>query len=530
MLVAMGAPDNNTLPDIEDRKRPVQAHALLYIFRGLRPRCRLRVVHNEEGLVSTDNSGLLGNDLKSDFNRPLKSAAALAISYLADLDKGAVGAPADAVALRTRIAKPLSRHGLDAEEVIRELAADIHGGLHAVAGGRFFAWVIGGSLPAALAADWLTSAWDQNAHTYGTGPAAAITEEVVGGWLKEIIGIPSQASFALVTGCQMAHFTCLAAARHALLAQRAWDVSANGLFGAPAIRLISTGQAHGSIDRAMNLLGMGTSNLIKLPSDSSGRLDANALESALAAQPRAATVVVLQAGDLNIGAFDQFEILIPIAKRYGAWVHIDGAFGLWVAASPSYRHLLAGVDAADSWATDGHKWLNVPYDCGYAFVADPTAHAAAMSHRASYISYSADIRDQSDWNPEWSRRARGFASYAAIRQLGTDGISDMVERCCAHARSLVTEIGCLPGAELVWEPQINQGLVRFLDPREGSSQQDHDRRTDQMIAKINSAGEAFFSGTTWRGRRAMRVSVCNWQTTAEDVRRTVRSIALLLQD
>ena len=480
--------------------------------------------------MATENGLLKASGLNSAFNGSLESAAACAMSYLAELDKRPVGAAADAEVLRARIAKPLSRYGLPAEQVIRELADDVNGGLHAVASGRFFAWVIGGSLPAALAADWLTSAWDQNAHNYGTGPAAAITEEVVGAWLKEIIGIPSRSSFALVTGCQMAHFTCLAAARHALLARRGWDVEANGLSGAPAIRVMSSDQAHGSIDRAVSLLGMGTSNLIKLSSDASGRLDATALESALAAQPHAPTIVVLQAGDLNIGAFDQFKILIPIAKRYGAWVHIDGAFGLWVSASSSYRHLLAGVDAADSWATDGHKWLNVPYDCGYAFVADPTAHGAAMSHRASYISYSSEARDQSDWNPEWSRRARGFSSYAAIRQLGTDGIARMIERCCAHARSLVTEISRLPGAELAWEPQINQGLVRFLDLRVGSSQYDHDRRTDEMIAKINSAGDAFFSGTTWRGRRAMRVSVCNWQTTDDDVKRTVGSIARLLRD
>ena len=470
------------------------------------------------------------SDQKSVFDDSLESAATCAMSYLAKLDQSPVGARTDAAVLRARIAKPLSRDGLPAKQVISELVANVDGGLNAVASGRFFAWVMGGSLPAALAADWLTSAWDQNAHTYGTGPAAAITEEVVGGWLKEILGIPSRSSFALVTGCQMAHFTCLAAARHALLTQRAWDLETNGLSGAPPIRVLTSEQAHGSIDRAVSLLGMGTSNLVKLPSDSSGRLDATGLESALAAQPSAPTVVVLQAGDLNIGAFDQFEILIPIAKRYGAWVHIDGAFGLWVAASPTYRHLLAGVDAADSWATDGHKWLNVPYDCGYAFVADPAAHGSAMSHRASYISYSSDVRDQCDWNPEWSRRARGFSSYAAIRQLGTDGLAQMIERCCAHARSLVTEIGSLAGAELLWKPQINQGLVRFLDLKVGSSQLDHDRRTDEMIAKINSTGEAFFSGTTWRGRRAMRVSVCNWQTSEDDVRRTVRSIAKLLRD
>jgi glutamate/tyrosine decarboxylase-like PLP-dependent enzyme len=450
------------------------------------------------------------------------------MSYLANLNERPVGAPADAAALRARIAKPLSRSGLPAEQVVGELAADVDGGLHAVASGRFFAWVIGGSLPAALGADWLTSAWDQNAHNYGTGPAAAITEEVVGGWLKEIFGLPRQSSFALVTGCQMAHFTCLASARHALLAKRAWNIEVNGLSGAPPIRVMSSDQAHGSIDRAVSMLGIGTSNLIKLPSDSSGRLEAAALETALASESDAPTIVVLQAGDLNIGAFDPFEILIPIAKRYGAWVHVDGAFGLWVAASSAYRHLLAGFDAADSWATDGHKWLNVPYDCGYAFVADPNAHRGSMSHRASYISYSSESRDQADWNPEWSRRARGFPSYAAIRQLGVDGISEMIERCCAQARSLATQIGCLPGAELVFEPQINQGLVRFLDPKAGASQRDHDRRTDEMIAKINAGGEAFFSGTTWRGQRAMRVSVCNWQTSTEDVTRTVTNVAQLL--
>jgi glutamate/tyrosine decarboxylase-like PLP-dependent enzyme len=439
-----------------------------------------------------------------------------------------VGARADAASLRTRIAKPLARRGIAPEQVIRELAADVEGGLHAIAGGRFFAWVIGGALPAALAADWLTSAWDQNAHNFGTGPAAAITEEVVGGWLKEIFGLPPQSSFALLTGCQMAHFTCLAAARHALLVQRGWNVEENGLCGAPPVRVLSSDQAHGSIERAVSMLGIGTSHITKLTPDSSGRLEAVALEAALAAAPSAPTIVVLQAGDLNIGAFDPFEILIPIAKRYGAWVHVDGAFGLWVAATSSYRHLLIGFEAADSWATDGHKWLNVPYDCGYAFVADPKAHGASMSHRATYISYSAEARDQADWNPEWSRRARGFPSYAAIRELGKDGISDMIERCCRHAHTLVTEIGQLPGAQMLWEPQINQGLVRFLDLRAGATEADHDRRTEEMIAKINADGTAFFSGTLWRGRRAMRVSVCNWQTSNDDVIRTVQSIAQIL--
>ena len=472
---------------------------------------------------------LLGDsDRKLIFKGPLEVASAQALAYLSSLDERPIGAAADAALLRTRIAKPLSRYGLPAEQVLNELAIAVDGGLHGVASGRFFAWVIGGSLPAALGADWLTSAWDQNAHNFGTGPAAAIAEEVVGAWLKEIFGLPEQSSFALVTGCQMAHFTCLASARHSLLAKRGWNVEANGLSGTPGIRVLSSDQAHGSIDRAVSMLGIGTSNIVKLRSDANGRLDPAALESALAKESNAPTVVVLQAGDLNIGAFDQFEIVIPIAKRYEAWVHIDGAFGLWVATNSSYRRLLAGINAADSWATDGHKWLNIPYDCGYAFVADPKAHGASMSHRASYISYSSDARDQADWNPEWSRRARGFSSYAAIRQLGIEGISDMIERCCTQARALVMGIGGLHGAELVWEPQINQGLVRFLDLNAGASQEDHDRRTDEMIAKINAAGDAYFSGTTWRGRRAMRVSVCNWRTTSEDVTRTVTNIARLL--
>jgi glutamate/tyrosine decarboxylase-like PLP-dependent enzyme len=236
----------------------------------------------------------------------------------------------------------------------------------------------------------------------------------------------------------------------------------------------------------------------------------------------------MQAGDLNIGAYDDFEKLIPISRRYGAWVHVDGAFGLWANASPAYRHLLRGVENADSWATDGHKWLNVPYDCGYALVRDAAAQRAAMSYRATYLTHAEDARDQMDWNPEWSRRARGFATYAALRQLGRRGIADVVERCCRHARSLVLSIGRLPGAEVLWEPTINQGLVRFLDPRPGATGEDHDCRTDRVIAAIRATGEAFFGGTTWRARRAMRVSVCNWLTSEEDVKRAIEATATAL--
>ncbi len=330
-------------------------------------------------------------------------------------------------------------------------------------------------------------------------------------------GLPQSASFALVTGCQMAHTTCLAAARHALLAERGWDVEAKGLSGAPPIRILTSSERHGSLQRAAQLLGLGRDNIHELPCDDAGCLVPGALEEALS--QRQPNIVVLQAGDLNIGAYDDFAALIPIAKRFGAWVHIDGAFGLWAAASPRYAHFVRGVDAADSWATDGHKWLNVPYDCGYAFVAHPDAHSGAMSHRASYLVHSQVARDQMDWNPEWSRRARGFATYAALRQLGRQGLAALIEGCCEHARTLVEGIGALPGAEVLWMPRINQGLVRFHGD---------DRRTDQVIAAILEDGSAYFGGVTWRGVRAMRVSVCNWQTSKADVERAVSAVAAAL--
>jgi glutamate/tyrosine decarboxylase-like PLP-dependent enzyme len=459
------------------------------------------------------------------YRKPLEASLANALSYLNSLDQNSVGATADLHTLRGRLAKPLANAGVAPEEVIRELVRDVEGGIIGSAGGRFFAWVIGGSVPAALAADWLTSAWDQNAGLYATAPAAAMVEEIAGNWLKEILGLPMEASFAFVTGCQMAHATCLAAARHALLAKRGWNVEQRGLFGAPPIRILTSDQRHGTFERAVRLLGLGLSQITSIPSDAQGALRAEDLQRALEADRAAPTLVLLQAGDVNTGAYDSFETLIPIAKRYDAWVHVDGAFGLWAAASPRFQHSVKGVDRADSWATDGHKWLNVPYDCGYAFVRDAEPHTASMSHRESYLIHAAEARDQMDWNPEWSRRARGFPTYAALRQLGRDGVAALVDSCCRHAHSLVTQIGQLPGAETLAVPIVNQGLVRFIDTRQGASESDHDRRTDQVIAAINASGEAFFGGTTWRGRRAMRVSVSGWQTADEDIERVLKAVA-----
>ncbi|WP_066726299.1 MULTISPECIES: pyridoxal phosphate-dependent decarboxylase family protein [Sphingomonas] len=454
---------------------------------------------------------------------------ALAVAYraaehwLASVADRSIGTTSSMAELRERLGRPLADLGVPAAKVIDELVQDTDGGLLGSGSGRFFGWVIGGTLPSALAADWLVSAWDQNAAIHACSPAEAIIEEVTGEWLKELFGLPEEASFAFVTGTQAAHVTCLAAARHRLLDRAGWNVEVDGLVGAPSLRVLTGSERHGSVDRAVRMLGLGTHCMETLPCDSQGRIVPEALDDALSrsAMP---TIVVLQAGDLNIGAFDPFAELVPIAKRHGAWVHVDGAFGLWVQACPTYRHLAAGIELADSWTNDGHKWLNTPFDCGYAIVRDAQAHRAAFSFEASYAQSSNSARDQIEWNPEWSRRGRALPTYAALRELGRDGVSKLIARSCDHARALVAGIGALPGARVEWLPTINQGLVRFLDPAANSGSADHDRRTDEVIARVAAAGVAFFSGTTWRGMRCMRVSVCNWRTDAQDVELTVDAV------
>ena len=460
---------------------------------------------------------------------PLHRAVTHALAFLDDLDTTSISATTSLQQLRQRLGHRLDDHGLDAARVIDDLVADTQGGLVGSTSGRFFAWVIGGSLPVALAADWLTSTWDQNAAIYACSPAAGVIEEVCGGYLKELLALPADASFAFVTGTQMAHVICLAAARHALLARRGWDVEQRGLTSAPPLRVVVGADRHGTVDRAVRLLGIGSDNIVAVPVGNDNAMDPLALPDALAAGDDRPTIVVLQAGELNTGAFDDFARLIPIAHEHGAWVHVDGAFGLWAAASPNRRHLMAGASRADSWSTDGHKWLNVPYDSGYAFVADAAAHFASMTHRSSYMMHEGDARDEVDFNPEWSRRARGIATYAAIRYLGRAGIADLVDRCCRHAATLVDRIGALPGAEAVWQPIINQGLVRFVAERPGASDADHDAQTDRVIEQLLDDGEAFFGGVTWRGRRCMRVSVSNWQTSDADVERAVAAVVRAIE-
>jgi aromatic-L-amino-acid decarboxylase len=462
------------------------------------------------------------------FHNTLSRTLEIALSYVGNLDQMPVASTIALEDLRQRLGRPLTDTGIPAELVVRDLVEDVDGAIMGSAGGRFFGWAIGGSLPAALAADWLSSTWDQNAALYSCGPAAAVVEEVAGAWLKELLGLPPDASFAFVTGTQMSHFTCLAAARHSVLERRGWDVEQRGLCCAPPIRILCNEQRHGSIERAVRSLGLGSSQIVDVPTDSVNRVIPGALSERLREGASSPTIVVLQAGDFCTGAFDDFTTLVPIARQYDAWVHVDGAFGLWAKASPQYRDLAQGVELADSWTADGHKWLNIPFDCGYSFVADPKAHRAAMSHRASYLTHDEQARDQIDWNPEWSRRARGFPTYAAVRQLGRKGVADLIERCCRHASSLVSLIGSLPGAQILAEPTINQGVIRFLDLRSGASDEDHDRKTDEVVAEVAASGEAFFTGITWRGRRVMRVSVCNWRTGEADVRRAVDAFRRVL--
>jgi glutamate/tyrosine decarboxylase-like PLP-dependent enzyme len=506
----------------------------------VRPQCPLELLRKFSGSIldftkepeparNMDEEKLTAKS--SPFNRVLHDALAHALNHLDNLEHMSVDATVSVSDLRHRFSHPLNDSEIDAAEVINELVAAADGGVLGTAGGRFFGWVNGGSFPVALAADWLTSTWNQCAAIFAAGPAVAVMEEVSGIWLKDLLQLPLDASFALVTGCQMAHVTCLAAARCSLYTQYGWSVEDDGLQGAPNIHVLTSNEHHGSITRAVRLLGLGTRHIVRLPVDEQGRLSPSTLSQALNQYAGTPTIVVLQAGDINTGTYDSFADLIPLARNANAWVHIDGAFGLWAAASPRYRHLLAGGGQADSWVTDGHKWLNVPFDCGYAFVARPDAHLKSMSYKAaSYLTYEENARDSIDWTPDWSRRARGVATYATLRQLGRQGVCKLIERCCGHAQTLVTSIGALPGAELISKPTINQGLVRFLDERSDGIAANHNRFTDAIIKAINRSGEAFFTGTDWRKMRCMRVSVSNWQTNDGDVTRAVAAVKRALED
>jgi glutamate/tyrosine decarboxylase-like PLP-dependent enzyme len=449
----------------------------------------------------------------------LETAAAHATQFLRGLPERPVAARAGAEELRARLGGPLPEHPADPAEVVAQLAKLADDGLVATAGPRFFGFVVGGSLPAALAADWLAAAWDQNAGLFVLGPAAATVEDVAAGWLTELLGLPATASCGFVTGGLGANFGGLAAARNHVLARAGWDVERDGLLGAPPVEVVVGAERHVTIDVALRYLGLGSGRLRVVPADDQGRMDAAALGEVLAAV-EGPTIVCAQAGNVNTGAFDPLAAICAAGHDHGAWVHVDGAFGLWAGASPALRHLVAGVEQADSWATDAHKWLNVPYDSGLVFVAHPQAHLAAFAKVASYLTPGqGGERDPDGFVPEGSRRARGFPVWAALRSLGRSGVAELVERCCGHARRFADALAAADGVEVLNEVVLNQVLVRFADP--GG---DHDGRTREVIRRVQADGTLWLGGTIWQGMAAMRISVSNWSTTTDDVDRSVAAI------
>ena len=454
-----------------------------------------------------------------DWKGALAEAFEHALAYLEGLPARPIAAPATLAELRAALGGPLPERQLEARAVIEDLVLTADRGVVASGSGRFFGFVIGGATPAALAADWLASTWDQNAGLYVIGPSASVVEEVAGEWLAELLGLPIGVSVGFVTGAQMANFTALAAALHDVLRRVGWDLAADGLWGAPRVRILAGQARHGTIDRALRFLGVGKAAIVEIEADDQGRMKPEAL-AALLEEGEGPAIVCTQVGNVNSGAIDPVGEICEIAHRHGAWVHVDGAFGLWAAASPRLRPVLTGVELADSWATDAHKWLNVPYDSGLAFCAHPDAHRAAMGIRAGYLMHSAGgERDPLDYNPEHSRRARGFAVYAALRALGREGVTELVERCCALAGRFADQLAAADDIEVLNQVVLNQVLVRF---RAGDG--DDDAYTHRVIERVQNDGTCWMSGTTWQGRAAMRISVSNWSTDEADVDRSVAAI------
>jgi glutamate/tyrosine decarboxylase-like PLP-dependent enzyme len=449
-----------------------------------------------------------------DRERALRRAADIGLEYLGALPDRHVGAQTDATATRDRLDSAMPETGADSVRVVEELATAVGPGLVASLGPRYFGFVVGGQLPAAAGADWLTTAWGQNAALHALSPAAAAVEEVAGAWMIELLGLPPEASVGLPTGAGLGNAVGLAAGRHAVLARAGWDVEAAGLYGAPEITVLIGDEAHATVLTALQYLGLGRDRVVRVPTDDQGRMRADEARTAIGAVD-GPLIVVLQAGNVNTGGFDPAaDVAHALAGHPNAWMHVDGAFGLWAAATPRLRHLVAGVDRADSWSTDAHKWLNVGYDCGFVAVRDPDAHRAAMSSTAAYLMRS-DQRENWEYVLDSSRRARGFVLYAAIRSLGRSGVAALVERCCDLASRMAGRLAAVDGVELLNDVVLNQVLVRFGDS---------DERTRDVIAAVQADGTAWMGGTTWHGVAAMRISVSSWATTESDADRTVDAI------
>jgi glutamate/tyrosine decarboxylase-like PLP-dependent enzyme len=445
----------------------------------------------------------------------LDHAAGLAVDFLEGVRERPVGAAATVDELRSTFGVELSEDGEDPTRVIEELVEAAEPGLIASAGPRYFGFVIGGSYPVAVAADWLTSAWDQNAGLYATSPAAAVVEEVAGRWMIDLFGLPEATSVGFTTGAGASNAVAVMAARHALLAREGWDVEREGLYGAPEITVLIGDEAHITVPVALQYAGLGSERVVRVAADSTGRMRPDALADALA-KVRGPALVCAQAGNVNTGAFDPLGPIADACRSHGAWLHIDGAFGLWAAASPSFSGLLADVDRADSWSTDAHKWLNVPYDCGVVFVRAADAHRAAMTSTASYyVQTAGSERDPFEYVLDNSRRARAFPVYAVLRTLGRTGIRELIERCCRLARLMADALGAEPGVEILNDVALNQVLVRFGDS---------DEVTNDVISRVQEGGVAWLGGTTWHGMRAMRISVSNWTTADADIERSAEAI------
>ena len=444
--------------------------------------------------------------------RVLTRAAALAAEWLETLPERPVRAVGEAAGLRGA----LPEHGEDAVAVIESLAAAAEPGLVASAGPRYFGFVTGGALPVAVAADWLTSAWDQNVGLHVMSPAASAAEQTVAAWVKELLGLPAVAGVGLVSGAQMANVTALAAARNAVLARAGWDVEEHGLAGAPALRVIAGAESHVTVFNALRLIGLGRGSAVRVAADEHGRMRVDELVRVLGESDFPA-IVCAQAGNVNTGAFDPLDEIVAACRAAGAWCHIDGAFGLWAAAAPGRAHLTTGAAGADSWAVDAHKWLNVPYDSALAIVADPAPLTAAMALTAAYLTTAGEHeRNGADWAPEASRRARAFPLYAALRGLGRRGVAELVERDCALAARMAGRLAAEAGVEVLNDVVLNQALVRFGDD---------DAATTAVIERVQRDATCWLGGTVWQGRAAMRISVSGWQTTAADADRSTAAIA-----
>jgi len=441
-------------------------------------------------------------------NELLANAAQRASRYLEDISTRSVAPSKEAVARLAALNIPLQTESLSPDLVLQELDDLVSPATITIAGPRFFGFVMGGSLPVALAADWLTSAWDQNTGLYNITPGTSYLEKVALDWLLDILGLPRQCAGAFVTGTTVAHFTALAAARHAVLANAGWNVEADGLFGAPPISVLVGAEAHPTLFKAIGMLGLGRNRVVRVPVDGQGRMRVDALPPL-----SGPTIICTQAGNVNTGAFDPTREIVERAKKVEAWVHVDGAFGLWARVAPSRAHLAEGIDTADSWATDAHKWLSVPYDSGVAFVRNGDALRAAMAITAEYLPTVSEHRNPSDFTPELSRRARGVDIWAALRSLGRSGISEMVERNCRQARRLAEGLAAA-GHRGLNDVVLNQVLVSFGDPG----------TTNRVIKGIQDEGTCWCGGTVWQGQTAMRISVCSWATTDADIEKSLEAI------